>query len=240
MRLVTYLLALSFQAVFTTTSLAFTRSLWSSRKLPRGSTRQVFPPPSNMDSRLFATDDESDQPRKPKRKKQPTKSKLKSKTSAIDERQKKKEEVMKQLKAKLEEKKRLDETKGDGGLLNKFNPFQAGQSLRKTIGDLGTLTTIGAGLSDRTRQKYYLDDRFLDGGGSGALLTERNPNMERLERDNYVPEVLVVGATGEVGRLVVRRLLLEGRFRVRVLVRGALSSSAISVVASSSQFRDTS
>lgn len=130
---------------------------------------------------------------------------------------------MKQLKEKLEEKKKMDENKNNGGLLNKLNPFQVGQSLRKTIGDLGRLTTLGTGLSDRTKQKYYLDDRFLDGGASGALLTERNPNLERMERDNYVPEVLVVGGTGEVGRLVVRRLLLEGRFRVRVLVRGAYS-----------------
>jgi uncharacterized protein YbjT (DUF2867 family) len=32
-----------------------------------------------------------------------------------------------------------------------------------------------------------------------------------MEKDNFVPEVLVIGATGEVGRLAVRRLLLEGR-----------------------------
>jgi hypothetical protein len=231
MRLVAHLLVVwGFQSFVIKESFAFTNTLKSSGRLPRGSTQQGFLPFSNLDSALCGTeDDQKGQARKQKRKKQSaTKAKSaprksKSKVSATDERNKKKEEVMKQLKEKLEEKKKMDENKNNGGLLNKLNPFQAGQSLRKTIGDLGRLTTLGKGLSDRTKQKYYLDDRFLDGGGSGALLTERNPNLYRMERDNYVPEVLVVGGTGEVGRLVVRRLLLEGRFRVRVLVRGAYS-----------------
>jgi hypothetical protein len=191
----------------------------NNRRLPRGYSgnkqTKVLP--------LYATADNDESPNGPKRKakrKKKVSSKRKS-ASKLEERNKKKEQVMKQLKAKLEEKKKFDD-QNKKGLLNKLNPFQAGQSLRKTIGDLGSLSTLaGSGLSDRTKQKYYLDDRFLDGAGSSALLTERNPYLERLERDNYVPEVLVVGATGEVGRLVVRRLLLEGRFRVRVLVRGA-------------------
>ena len=147
-----------------------------------------------------------------------------------------KEEIMSKLKAKLEEKKRAEAEEGkDSGLLDKLNPFQAGQNLRKTI---GTLTSLGAGLSDETKQKYYLDDRLrrsVTGGGSGAgasaadgnaaIFSERNPYLERLERDDYVPEVLVIGATGAVGRLVVRRLLLEGRFRVRVLVRDLYSKT---------------
>ena len=193
------------------------------RSVPRGFVQQRRNVPFTIiNSGLHGTagDGNSDS-KKAKAKRQKTKKNAPSKTkaSATEERTKKKEEVMKQLKAKLEEKKKKE---SEGGILNKLNPFQAGKSLRKTIGDLGTLTTIGSGLSDRTKQKYYLDDRFLEGGGNdGALLTERNPYLERLERDNYVPEVLVVGATGEVGRLVVRRLLLEGRFRVRVLVRGA-------------------
>jgi hypothetical protein len=226
MRLVAHLLVWGFQSVVIKESLAFTNSLKSSGRLPRGSIQKELLPFSNLDSALCGTaDDQNGQERKQKRKKQSaTKAKSaprksKSKVSATDERNKKKEEVMKQLKEKLEERKKIDGNKNDGGLLNKLNPFQVGQSLRKTIGDLGTLTTLGTGLSDRTKQKYYLDDRFLD----GELLTERNPNLERMERDNYVPEVLVVGGTGEVGRLVVRRLLLEGRFRVRVLVRGAYS-----------------
>lgn len=192
------------------------------RQISRGYLEQGRAQPFVIrESSLYASasdDDEGSENKKKKKQSRPKKG-----SSKTEERNKKKEEVMRQLKAKLEEKKK---SKSDGGILNKLNPFQAGQSLRKTIGDLGTLTTIGSGLSDRTKQKYYLDDRFLEGGGNdGALLTERNPYLERLERDNYVPEVLVVGATGEVGRLVVRRLLLEGRFRVRVLVRDLYSQT---------------
>ena len=63
---------------------------------------------------------------------------------------------MKQLKAKLEEKKKSEKA-NDSGLLDKLNPFQAGQNLRQTI---GRLTTLGTGLPTQTKQKYYLDDRF--------------------------------------------------------------------------------
>lgn len=150
-----------------------------------------------------------------------------------EEKAKKREILMKQLKAKLDEKRKAEKGSGDDadgdsdnnnqGLLDKLNPFQAGQNLRKTIGRLTTLAGSGSGLSTQTKQKYYLDDRFLE--STGGVLSERNPNAERLEADDYVPEVLVVGATGEVGRLVVRRLLLEGRFRVRVLVRDLYSQT---------------
>jgi hypothetical protein len=145
------------------------------------------------------------------------KGEVSSKTKA-DEKSQKKAEIMQQLKAKLDEKKET-ESKNDGGLLGKLNPFQAGQNLRQTI---GKITSLGSGLSSETKQKYYLDDRLLEAGG---VLSERNPYLERLERDNFVPEVLVIGATGDVGRLVVRRLLLEGRFRVRVLVRDLYSQT---------------
>lgn len=44
------------------------------------------------------------------------------------------------------------------------------------------------------------------------------------EEDDRPPEVLVVGATGETGRIIVRKLLLRG-YRVRVLVRDLFSST---------------
>ena len=111
---------------------------------------------------------------------------------------------MKQLKAKLDEKKK-DES-AQKSLLDNLNLF------------------LGTGrLSSETREKYYLDERFLE-GGKNALFSEHNPFLER-EQDNYVPEVLVIGATGEVGRLVVRRLLLDGKSRVRVLVRDLYSNT---------------
>lgn len=111
------------------------------------------------------------------------------------------------------------------GFLDIIDPFKAGMKLRETIGS--AITTLGgSGLSLERRSIYYLDDRFLeDGGGSAPLFTERNPLFDRLTGDDYVPEVLVVGATGEVGRLLVRRLLLDGRFRVRVLVRDLYSTT---------------
>jgi len=157
------------------------------------------------------------------KKKKAAKKKEKSKALSMTaeekeaEKAKKKEEIMQQLRDKLQSK---DVKKQDGGLLNKLNPFQAGQSLRQT---LGTLTSLGSGLNQETKQKYYLDDRFLE--SSGGVLSERNPYLERQDNNNYVPEVLVIGATGEIGRLVVRRLLLDGRFRVRVLVKDLYSQT---------------
>ena len=194
------------------------------RIVPRGSPLRPFAfQETTSKSALKATGDAegkkgSPAKRKKKGKKSPSSEKKDSKSvSAKRERTKKKEEIMKQLKAKLEEKKKSEKA-NDSGLLDKLNPFQAGQNLRQTI---GRLTTLGTGLPTQTKQKYYLDDRFLEGG----MLSERNPYLERQEKDNYVPEVLVIGATGEVGRLVVRRLLLEGRFRVRVLVRDLYSQT---------------
>ena len=95
----------------------------------------------------------------------------------------------------------------NNNLLDKLNPFKAGQNLRKTIDT--ALTSIQ--IPQETKSMYYVDDRF-------STLSD-GITMDRFEDDGYIPEVLVVGATGEVGRLVVQRLLLEGRFRVRVLVK---------------------
>ena len=153
------------------------------------------------------------------------------------EKARKKQEIIKQLRKRLRDSKvgsgggdddatpttlttTNKKNEGSSGLLDKLNPFQAGKSLRQT---LGTLTSLGAGLDEETRQKYYLDDRFLE--TSGGILSERNPFLERQENNKYAPEVLVIGATGEIGRMVVRRLLLEGRFRVRVLVRDLYSQT---------------
>ena len=157
------------------------------------------------------------------------------------EKARKKQEIIKQLRNRLRDSKvgsgggsdgggsedmtsptnqKKEGSLGGGGLLEKLNPFQAGQSLRQT---LGTLTSLGAGLDQETRQKYYLDDRFLE--TSGGVLSERNPFLERQENNKYAPEVLVIGATGEIGRMVVRRLFLDGRFRVRVLVRDLYSQT---------------
>lgn len=50
------------------------------------------------------------------------------------------------------------------------------------------------------------------------------PSLSSSDED-YRPEVLVVGASGALGRVLVKRLLLENKVRVRVLVRDLYSST---------------
>jgi len=185
-------------------------------------------------------DEKESRPKTNKRKKKfpskGTKPSLSKAEQKEQEKAKKKEEIMKQLRNRLQDRDYEDDEKvgaskkekdgssignPGGNLLKKLNPFQAGQSLRQTLGALSSIT----GLNQETKQKYYLDDRFLE--STGGILSERNPYLERQENNNdsYVPEVLVIGATGEIGRMIVRRLLLEGRFRVRVLVNDLYSQT---------------
>ena len=105
-------------------------------------------------------------------------------------------------------------------LLETLDPYKAGQKLRRT---LDTALTTLAGRGSSATKGYYLDDRFMESSSSALYGAERNPLFDRMDADDLAPEVLVVGATGAVGRLVVRRLLLDGRFRVRVLVRDLYS-----------------
>ena len=105
-------------------------------------------------------------------------------------------------------------------LLETLDPYRAGQKLRRT---LDTALTTLAGRGSSATKGYYLDDRFMESSSSALYGAERNPLFDRMDADDFAPEVLVVGATGAVGRLVVRRLLLDGRFRVRVLVRDLYS-----------------
>ena len=133
------------------------------------------------------------------------KKKKNSKISKEKAREKKKEIVVKA--AKELRANRPKDDNDDDSLLDIVNPFKAGKKLRKTIESL-------TGISEEKRS-IYLDDRVQ----GLSTLTERNPMLE----SGFVPEVLVIGATGEVGRLVVRQLLLNGGFKVRVLVRDLYS-----------------
>ena len=127
-----------------------------------------------------------------------------------------KEELYKKVGETIRKQKGGKTTDREEGVLDRLNPFKAGQNLRKTIDTaLESLTT-----AEKTEQEdsiYYINDRVFDDGSADTSTLSLE---DRLLLDDYVPEVLVVGATGEVGSLVVRRLLREqGRFRVRVLVR---------------------
>jgi len=95
----------------------------------------------------------------------------------------------------------------DDDIIDRFNPFKAGQSLRKSI----DTALISMKLPDETKSVYYIDDRFS--GLRGQARTDTDAFDEA-----YIPEVLVVGATSEVGRFIVKYLLLNQAFRVRVLV----------------------
>lgn len=138
------------------------------------------------------------------------------------------------IEAKKDKKKGSDKGSpvNSGNILSLLsNPYKAGKELRKTLNT--ALESFGSGLSPEQKSIYFLDDRFLEPSSStpskGAIdFAQRNSLFERLGpigNDDYIPEVLVIGATGAIGRLVVRRLILSGRFKVRVLVRDLYSET---------------
>ena len=131
-----------------------------------------------------------------------------------------------------------------------IDPYLAGKKLRQ---NLNSLTTLPGLPRSRSKQSiFYLDDRILDSTdksttnknnnindvgfdtdfgmpNSNVQSLFENPIYEKYDFDeiDYTPEVLVVGATGEVGRKIVQRLLRDPmqRFRVRVLVRDLYSKT---------------
>lgn len=112
-------------------------------------------------------------------------------------------------------------------LLDILDPFKAGKKLRQKLDT--ALTSLGAstqGLASDRRSVYYVEDRLNPSNemAETALFSERNPLFDRMS-ENSLPEVLVVGAAGAVGRRVVQRLLLDGKCRVRVLVRDLYSKT---------------
>ena len=152
-----------------------------------------------------------------------------SASDAAAQNQKNKQELFEAVGAQMKQRSSSrssnndDETERDSSnrLLDRINPFKAGQSLRQTIDTAlrGSTSTILPGSSHNKQQSiYYLDDRFMEtAASSSSTTTTRSQHAD--QEPSYVPEVLVVGATGEVGRLVVQQLLRSGRVRVRVLVR---------------------
>lgn len=132
-----------------------------------------------------------------------------------------------------------DVVKPKPSILEMINPFNAGKSLRSTVEsaiDLASAITNNPAsrlLPDRRSiyYNYYLDDQL---GLSGVELKDdpkydstTAPSSHWLSQsdDDYRPEVLVVGAAGALGRVLVKRLVLENKVRVRVLVRDLYSST---------------
>ena len=137
---------------------------------------------------------------------------------------------------------RKDEgAKSKRNILEMINPFKAGKSLRSSVKsafDLASaITNDPASRLPPDRRaiyyNYYVDDQLglsrselkddpkLDSSltSSSSLLSPSSIDEDRR------PEVLVVGASGVLGRILVKRLLLENKVRVRVLVRDLYSST---------------
>jgi hypothetical protein len=158
---------------------------------------------------------------KNKKKKKPSNKKQSNADS-----QRKKDELMKAVGAQFKERynrqkpdaeqsqQQQPETERDASnrILDAINPFKAGQTLRRTIDTaFSSMTAVGGSQQSSKKSPYYLDDDDM--------------MIRTTDGIDYVPEVLVVGATTDLGRLVVQQLLRSGQFRVRVLVRDLYTST---------------
>ena len=110
-------------------------------------------------------------------------------------------------------------------LLNQLlNPYEAGQKLRQSIET--TITSIQTqtdpNKSMLQQSQYYIDDRFMERGtlppttsstswySTAAHQKKRAALLPWEEPETaFIPEILVVGATGRLGRLIVRQLLQQ-------------------------------
>ena len=127
-------------------------------------------------------------------------------------------------------------------ILEMINPFKVGKSFRSTVEsaiDLASaITNDPASRLPPDRRSiyynYYVDDKL----GLSSLELKDDPKYDSVmsssssssswlssSEDDYRPEVLVVGAAGALGRILVKRLILENKVRVRVLVRDLYSST---------------
>ncbi len=123
-------------------------------------------------------------------------------------------------------------------ILEMINPFKVGKSFRSTVEsaiDLATaITNDPASRLPPDRRyiyyNYYVDDKL----GLSSLELKDDPKYESAisastsassSEEDYRQEVLVVGAAGALGKMLVKRLLLENKLRVRVLVRDLYSST---------------
>lgn len=132
------------------------------------------------------------------------------------------------------ESNRSDSTKPN--ILNLINPYNAGKNLRSTVASAFNLASAIASTTSSPADRlppdrraiyynYYLDDKL--GLSTAELKDSLEPSSlwSSTSDEDYRPEVLVVGATGALGRVLVKRLLLENKVRVRVLVRDLYSNT---------------
>jgi hypothetical protein len=86
----------------------------------------------------------------------------------------------------------------------------------------------GVGGGGRVGPPELRDDQFDTSSTSSSSrwtrIAQSSSHASSLDED-YRPEVLVVGASGSLGRVLVKRLVLENKVRVRVLVRDLYSST---------------
>lgn len=101
--------------------------------------------------------------------------------------------------------------------LQKIDPFGAGYQFRRTLDSAISTLAGGPSPSSAALNLYYLEDRLF-------ALESSSVSGKRPYDPQTVPEVLVVGATTEIGKMIVRKLILRG-IRVRVLVPNLYSST---------------
>ena len=76
-----------------------------------------------------------------------------------------KEDIVKAVGETFRSQQQQQQSKDSGNsILDRINPFKAGQNLRKTIDE--TLTQISSPVDATQQSKYYLDDRFLEPSGT--------------------------------------------------------------------------
>ena len=137
----------------------------------------------------------------------------------------------------LQGKKQKQQQQTKQNILEMINPFTAGKNLRSTVNsaiDLSRAITKDAGSRlppDRRAiyYNYYVDDQLglssLELKDSAATSSSPSTSSVSSSDEDCRPEVLIVGASGALGRILVKRLILEGKVRVRVLVRNLYSST---------------
>ena len=120
----------------------------------------------------------------------------------------------------------------DGRLFNFPNPYDAGRGLRDAIDGAYKQLVLGGSITQDDYDLYGLAEIETASMMSPELseaefVPEVRPAAAQLPPPRAPPsrapplplsQVLVVGATGDVGRIITRKLLLRG-FRVRALVR---------------------